>query len=770
MILFGSLSIFSKMPSPISSRIQEVIQLRRSYLPRIEARLQSARRVEQGLGELDQALDRLMQHPNVTEVLKAHIRDFRVQRFYPEIVAAIQELEVVRHRLLRDTINIGVSGQARVGKSTLLQTISGLAEEQIPTGSGIPVTAVRSRLRHSVSHERATLTMHTFESFREKVLAPYHQYIQLASVPATLAEFRNFDYTDHPPREVDTPLQPSQNGLLVRLRGMQRSLPSYEHELTGGTRIVGLEGLRSWVAYPTQAEENDPNCPRHYLAVQDVLIECRFPENDVENLMVTDLPGLGELDAKAEERHVEGLKHEVDLVLLVKRPVEGNAFWKAEDAKAADLLDKVRGAISQRRDFVFIVINIGETDPVLTDALIEDIRRKANEGVDGLHYYVICCDAKDSASVRDQLLMRCLEHLAHHLQDMDQDLIEAATVGWRSTAERIQQDLTELRQRLKQNAPAITGSEDRLYREVETLRRNLSVALSKVVLKLHRQARTQEEDPQLIEIIEQISESVKTWINEEGLGIGSEAWIERAYSRMIEDKNVGGLAIDELNRVRVYISEAYTKLDDYFEQLVEDLWSDLSQEIRAHTGHLLEGVPDGKLALERFSECLENANEPCEEMLWAVSELLKLKISYRSHFHPRVRERIDFLNQELVDPRSGNIIYQVSAEVSQKGAAQALKRISDLATQASYEIQKALKGESVIPSKALHAAAEQFEDSLIRSEESKWEFAKLARSYRDEIWPGMFQSIDADNAKMVSVRRSITDLEQWLDQSKGELQ
>ena len=77
-------------------------------------------------------------------------------------------------RLARDTVNIGVSGQARVGKSTLLQSVSGLGDDQIPTGQALPVTAVRSRIFHTPDLRRATLRLHSFDTFVADVLAPYH--------------------------------------------------------------------------------------------------------------------------------------------------------------------------------------------------------------------------------------------------------------------------------------------------------------------------------------------------------------------------------------------------------------------------------------------------------------------------------------------------------------------------------------------------------------------------------------------------------------------
>lgn len=750
------------MSNQISDRIQEVINLRREQLPRIQAKIQNARDIEESLSSLEVALNKLENHPNITSSLRDHIREFRKLPLHNEITSSLKELEVVQNRLLRQTVNIGVSGQARVGKSTLLQTISGLKDDQIPTGSGIPVTAVRSQLRHSISHERATLKMHTFESFREKILIPYHAYIKLSSIPLTLEEFRYFSY-ENPQREVDEVLEPSQTGLLVRLRDMQKALPSYEKELTGGIKIVSLEGLRSWVAYPTQEEESNLDCPRRYLAVQDVLIECRFPENEVEDLTVIDLPGLGELDAKAEERHISGLKNEVDLVLLIKRPLEGLAYWKKEDANAADLLDRARGAISNRRDFVLIVVNDDGANVDLSNALIGHIRSNVNEGIDGRHYQVISCNAKDSKSVREQLLIPCLDHLANRLQYMDEEVIESACMEWNSTIVIIKRELSDLQNFLTQDAPKIAGSDDQLNRKIEQLRGDLASSLFEVVEDLYRQARAREDVPDLIGLIQNIADEIDIWIDN-ALGQGTENWLKMAYNRMRVDKNVSGLAIDELNRVRVEISERYAHIDHYFNGQVNYLWIEISKKIRAETGKLLEDIPDGKSSLKMFSECLESAEEPCEVLKRAVDDLLALKISYRSHFHPRVRERIDFLNFEINDPSSGEQITQVKAEVSKEGAERALKRISDLAIQASYEIKKALLEESTIVAKIFHAAAEQFEDSLIRSHESKWEFGKLGRSYRDEIWPDVFTSIDADNAKIVSVNRAIQKLQKLLEQ------
>lgn len=753
------------MSQSISARIQEVISLRAQQLPRIQDNIHKAEEIRDGLNVLDRALSKLEEHPHVTEQLKNHIHEFKKLSLQAGMVKPLQELGVAQNRLQRKTINIGVSGQARVGKSTLLQTISGLTDDQIPTGDGLPVTAVRSQLRYSTAHQRATLAMHTFETFREQILVPYHKAIQLTSTPYTLEEFRSFNY-HQPSRIAEAPseLTTSQNGLLSRLRAMQASLPSYEKELQGGTKVVSLEGLRSWVAYPTQEEEEkNIGCSRLYLAVQSALIECNFPENEVSDLNIIDLPGLGELDAEAEERHVGGLKNEVDMVLLIKRPSGESAFWKLEDSKAADLLDKARGAISRRGDFIAIVNNDNNSNPSLSKALLTDIRNKVNEGIDGQNYQVITCNAKDGDNVRENLLTPCLEHLASRLKHMDGEVIDAACQALTTAIESIQAEISDLQQAIRQYAPPVAGSDEKLNRKVDDLHTDISSGLYKIVTDLYDKARSKKEDTELVSIIRKIADGVEEWI-ENGLGEGKEQWVERAFKRMQRDNNVAGLAVDEINYARVKISEQYAQVDQHFNEQVDQLWQEVSNALIREMGRLL-GSQSGKLALEAFHNCLENAEEPCDVLRQAVQDLLSLKIGYRSHFHPLVRERIDFLNYEVKDPRNGAVLSTVNAEVSKQGAEIALIQISNLANKASFEIQQSLIKEANLAMKVFHAAAEQFLDSLIRSKESKWEFGRLGRSYRDEIWPEEFQSIDTNNAKIAGVSRAIQNLQKLITQA-----
>jgi hypothetical protein len=739
----------------IQTQIRNVINKRREQLPLIEGRIQQAKQVEEGLTELNDALGDLAKHPKATDELQTYLRDFQQHPFRQWIASSIDQLIIAQARLARETINIGVSGQAQVGKSTLLQTIAGLTDEQVPTGIGIPVTAVRSRLRHSTTHSRAILTLHTFETFQKQILEPYHEQLKLSSPPLTLKDFQSFNYS--PPNILGKNSPQSSITLLERLRKMQKALPSYSKYLTGETKEVSLEGLRSWVAYPTNEEEKNPNCPRLYLAVRDVVIDCRFQATDVENLTVIDLPGLGELDASAEEHHVAGLKNEVDLVLLVKRPLAGLAFWRVEDGKAADILDKARGAIKQRRDFVSIVVN-SEPNSKLLQVLLDQITNQVNEEIPDKHYRVLQCNAKDPSSVRNSLLAPCLEHLAERLTIMDLEVIESAKSEWLTTIQRIKVVLKDLKDGLKIETPDSFSSSEKLDELVKNLKTNIAVSLVKQITQpLFKKARnSEEEDTKLIATIRKINEEINQWVDEEAFGIGKKDWIKKVCDNIDEYKSPAKFAVDQLNSIRVEISEKYCQIDNYLDTKVEDLWGEISRIIRQHTGQILEGVENGQESLQKFAECLKNGNEPCPKLQKAVEELLLLNISYRTHFHPRVREQLDSLNYEHL---KHNLEKEYKIGEEEIYSEELFKRISEIAIQASYETQKALVSETLVPALILHAAAEQFEDSLIRSEESEREFKRLGRSYRDEIWPSIFGDIDAQNARVAKVNRAIEFLE-----------
>ncbi|MBF0227559.1 MAG: hypothetical protein HQK76_19100 [Desulfobacterales bacterium] len=116
-----------------------------------------------------------------------------------------------------------------------------------------------------------------------------------------------------------------------------------------------------------------------------------------------------------------------------------------------------------------------------------------------------------------------------------------------------------------------------------------------------------------------------------------------------------------------------------------------------------------------------------------------------AHMHPRVRKCLDSLRHEIKDS-SGKVLSQINVQITKEGAEDLFNFLKHRATQAAYETKKELFKEASFINLILHSACEQFEDSLIRSGDSKKEFKRFARSYKDLLWPDIFKTIDSQNA------------------------
>lgn len=758
------------MNANIIQKIKQIIAERKRQLPIVQQKLEYLETLKNKIKVLDAGFIKLSEEPKANVSLDELTGLFEINDILKVIDENIAQLQTVAARLNRSTINIGVSGRARVGKSTLLQTISGLSDDEVPTGEGIPVTAVRSRIFNSPVRQ-ATIYFHTFESFRKERLAGLHDKLPShISLPRTLEDFRNYKYPTSD--ELIGSLSENERQIteirsaLNDLKEMQEALPTYEHDLNAQEQHVDLSAIRQFVAYPTNEERKDVNCPRRYLAVRDIKIECDFPNVDVQELGLIDLPGLGETDPSIEKRHVDGFKNDVDFVLVLKNPSK-EAFWSDDDENCLRLLEQAKGHIGKSGDFVAITINNRSGNPPeLLDGLLEDIKRKVNEGEKDKHYHSFIFDAKDREIVLQNMLIPVLEHIAKQLPILDH---EAITESFRETEklqQRLSRQIANVENELKNRIPQIAGADEQRDKLTKKLRKDISSDLQDIVDAMMKEARAYGnlavEDVDFIENIEEIHKEISQWIAIP-FGGAIEEWLEEATKTIRTDKGVSKVAIDQFHYIRVEISRRYCGLDPFFNLRISVLWEKIASVLKKKLGNLVPESMNGKEVLEYLYKKLEEASEPCPEMISAIKELLNLRIAYRDHLHPRVRQNLDTLNYEIKDPQTGEQRFQITnIRINEEGAKELLKQLQEIARKASHQVRNALLEEAALVPLVLHAAAEQFEDSFIRGQNIEYEFQRLTRSYRNEIWPDAFEGIDRHNACVANVHRQLHDIHLYL--------
>lgn len=379
--------------------------------------------------------------------------------------------------------------------------------------------------------------------------------------------------------------------------------------------------------------------------------------------------------------------------------------------------------------------------------------------VSNKHYRVLQTDASNPERVRKGAVEPLLAHLADHLPGMDAAVLARAQEAVRHAFARVASVVSTVEAGV--SSMSVSSSTTQVVLAADRLRKAVAVSLNEITEGRLALVHDVADDATFEALAQSVQEEISAWIDG-GLGAGSvEEWTARAVDVMKLDKGSSGLAADELNRVRVHISESFGQVDVYLHDHVDALHASVAGALHQRLNSLVPS--ENRQGLDRFSGLLRDAEEPAPHLASAVDTLLALALDYRSHFHPRVRTAMTGLEPqvEVVDPDTGIARLEPSvpvAEPSAAGAEDVFHGIRNLARQAAHKAKQALLRESRFVAQALFAAAEQFEDSFVRSGTAQQEFLHLGLSYRDEIWPGIYSEQESHAAELAAVRGALRDV------------
>ena len=726
----------------VSQRLTSVISRRQQRLPEVLQLMEQWSSVRHHVQDLETAIHAATAEASSDDEVREVARRLQLSTIEPSIAEVETAAAKVRDRFSRDTINIGMSGVARVGKSTLLQSISGLGNGQIPVSRGLPVTAVSSQIYNRQGAPGAQIVFYTWQAFRREVLSPLHDQLGLPSTPATLEEWSDYDYAQVVPSQDSGDAQAN----LERCSEMQRAIPSFKELFGQQSRDVPIDEISQYVAYPRDPRSNE----RPYVAVESVRIYCPFPHEDVVALGLIDLPGLGEIAPRAEERHVQTLQTDIDLVLVVKRADDQSAFWGTKDSQAFQLIQKARGPVSQSADFCGIVNNLGGVDPELLRALEHSLGTAAPQ----VPSYAV--DAADPEAVRINLLDPVLARLADRLPVMDDEYWHSLLRESEERASAIAQDVRELRSIL--STPRLEGSAaQHLYDLTDKASLQLAnelVTLEKALLRRIDEA----EDEAYAQKVASCFEAASEWIRTDSYAGDA---VTQVLMRMQRDAGSGGVLQAELNRVRVKVSEFFADLDNYFDDEVAELAAAVVTILRDVLGpRIVPSTEDPRQDLFRVAATAEDGEEAAVQFATSLREFAETKFSYRMSLYPYVRDVVDmFLQSQWRNPETGEDESIGAFQVSEEGARGLIREVQNRAEQFAFRCQQELLSLAETPARLMHAVTEQLTDRLLRGDRSLAELAMLTRSYRDDIWPGEFEAFLSARAASAAIRQHVRELE-----------
>jgi hypothetical protein len=333
----------------ISKRIEDVIKKRQELANTVKPVHQHLSRLSEKIVELEHYRKQLILTINDDAEAAKKLAEIKFENLKERIEQDARELERLVRRFSRDTLNIGVVGRMRQGKSTFLKSLSGL-DNEIPAREGGACTAVRSRIFHHDGELEATATFHSKSTFLKELIEEYYRELNLGSSPSTIEDFAN---NPLPP----SPKSATHQAMYERLRDdYHQTYQGYRGFLKDGSprqiQITKREDIPKYVAQ--QRDGQNRLISFEHLAVREVEIKCPFQKVEVHKLGLIDVPGLGDTRVGDEKLILKTLEQEVDAIIFFRKPDFDGYQWEMDDFNLYDLADKALDNLSRRS---FMVLN-----------------------------------------------------------------------------------------------------------------------------------------------------------------------------------------------------------------------------------------------------------------------------------------------------------------------------------------------------------------------------------------------------------------------------
>jgi hypothetical protein len=314
----------------IKIQIDRALTNRKPTVKRVEAEIgkqdSRLRQVKQAEAELL----RLRQSSGHIPELSALLAKCSLESLIKGIELQISGLQVLSQRFKRGTLNIALAGPARTGKSTVIQVITGLDNDKVPTSKGLPCTAVQSNIYYYEGSTYGVVTCFSEAEFL-KVIASYYQRLGF-NPPSSLQELER---SSLPPCPTNTADPAEMTALYNHLLHYHANLSAYRPLLQAQPLSfeISEEEISLYVSQHYDERHNPTNF--QHLAVSKVDIYCQFshnsPDYPLTNIGLIDTIGLGDVRLGDAERLMKAISEEVDFLILLRKAKPEGDHWNNLD-------------------------------------------------------------------------------------------------------------------------------------------------------------------------------------------------------------------------------------------------------------------------------------------------------------------------------------------------------------------------------------------------------------------------------------------------------
>lgn len=434
----------------------EALRVKRNELAAIRENLEKLLRMGENVRQ-DASFQKVWKYNPWLQALLEKPKD--VQECAAQYAAAIGELDRLIGRYGRESVNIAVVGDSKAGKSLLLQTISGLGNECIPSFKGSFCTGVSSVIENNCELDpgqaRAVITFKTEEEILEEINGRLDKITNGSLRFGTLAELGRQPAEQLKSKMMNTALEGEKGHISDFLEMYVEHFAQWQKHIrpTGSEPEALVETFTDPKVIQTYVAKHDGGDQENggvgftsfyqYIAVKKAVIYCRFRLTDVNQLRLVDTVGLGDpVDGNTVGKMYAAIDTESDAALYLFRPIANKGGMIDDwtyDILNHELYPRYKNAEMEK--WMGVVINYDGTNLNECKAFLTKLQENAPEMAQNVAFTEII-DVSKEEDVRLYSLIPILESLSQNLSSIDARIEQGA----KSLIHRANKSLTALKE------------------------------------------------------------------------------------------------------------------------------------------------------------------------------------------------------------------------------------------------------------------------------------------------------------------------------------
>lgn len=694
-----------------SGKIMEILAKRRPFGDKASQTVEQLRIVSAALAEFVVFLPNMLQRDIPDDCRnKISTLERRIPALQANITKLQADLQQLALRFGRGTLNIGIVGNARQGKSTFLQALTGLTSEEIPAAETDHCTGAPSLI---INHKEtyADVEYFTESSFLQEIIAPFYMQLSLTPLPTSFHAF-----VSAPLAVPNRKLSATDDALYDKLKYRHAVAKEYQPLLGKPPERIGKDKIRSSIA---QQDVNGRKIAT-WLAVKMATIYCPFRVADAARISVCDTPGLGDFVCGAEDSLVHNIGRNLDAVLMMKRTPKGG-IATPEDTQLYDLLPKAVNELEPKNWSYFIVNRDG------TDNETKSFEGQIQQKIQCRRFVTL--DAREPTEVLSSF-DSILEDIAGNQQALDQTLSDARFENVRAMVNQLVAIVAEAKTALPKSVGSDGMGTAELHSLFDPLWNNVAGHLKHLAYS-YRESR--DKTGKLNEEVDRIQGDVLAQVRRR---------LEQVQPSDYAGQGLPQFTSDLFHELRVTLATAFDKLDDALTESIDVLRSEVCR-IFWDTGRLagLFDTSSPQVWLRQLADAWKSLDNGLP-IANVIERFANTEFTFRGYLLAKVRGTLDPLDEES----AASIHYRFA--IGNKWD-DVRAKLWSACNNSVAECADVLKGLSVDKNGALFSCNEQFTDGVLRLggwNRARQLWANFYDEYKSEIWAERFSKIEVNRA------------------------